>query len=85
MRGEIRSRRFRRRLAISDEPAENVPDTSNPERTIAVGRFYEILSRLRSDERIALGLHAVEGYTLVEIASAMGLRQQLCSSTNRML
>lgn len=70
VRREIRSRRFRRRVATEADPAEAVASGSDPERAVAVRRFYEVVARLREDARIVFILSTVEGYTLAEIATA---------------
>jgi RNA polymerase sigma-70 factor, ECF subfamily len=72
VRRELRRRRYRRILVLVRE----VPDTAalggGPEEGARARRFYAVLDRLRTDERIVFALRFVDGNTLEDTARMAG-------------
>ena len=75
IRAELRKRWTRRWLTIGQ--AEAAPRTSSvppdPPAREALRRFYFILDRFKTEERIAFAFHFVEGLSLEEVAGALNL------------
>jgi RNA polymerase sigma-70 factor (ECF subfamily) len=74
-RSELRRRRFRRWLTLTDTGA--VPDEpgegADPEAREAVARLYALLDRLDDRARVLFVLRFVEGLELTQIAAAIGM------------
>ena len=90
-RGELRSRRVRRWLRLSD--TGQLPEASVECDTIprfALVRLYEVLDRLDDRARLVFVLRHVEGYELTEVASALGcslatIKRYLARAQSRVL
>jgi len=65
---EIRSRKYRRILHLVPEQPE-IPSTAMaPDRQAFIRRFYAIVDRMRTDDRLMFVLRFLEGHTVIEIA-----------------
>lgn len=72
VRYELRRRKIRRLFRSADvEPADMSPDR-DPKRQLLSRRFYATAAKLKPDDRIAFTLRLVEGYSLAEVAEALG-------------
>jgi RNA polymerase sigma-70 factor (ECF subfamily) len=73
-RGELRRRRLRRWLRLSDDGA--LPDVpvagADVDAREALSRLYAILDRVDDDARLAFVLRHVQGLELTEVAQALG-------------
>jgi RNA polymerase sigma-70 factor (ECF subfamily) len=73
IRYELRRRWVRRWVGIA--PTSELPDIrvveSNPESREALARFYGILDRIRTRDRLAFVLRFVEGMEVAEVAAAL--------------
>jgi RNA polymerase sigma-70 factor (ECF subfamily) len=73
-RGELRRRRLRRWLRLSDDGA--LPDVpvagADVDAREALSRLYAILDRVDDDARLAFVLRYVQGLELTEVAEALG-------------
>lgn len=73
-RGELRRRRLRRWLRLSDDGA--LPDVpvagADVDAREALARLYAILDRVDDDARMAFVLRYVQGLELTEVADALG-------------
>jgi RNA polymerase sigma-70 factor (ECF subfamily) len=75
LKGELRSRRWRRWLGLSEDGARPARATEGREGEDhqAVVRFYRLLDRLPPPQRIAFVLRHIEGLELTEVAAALGV------------
>jgi RNA polymerase sigma-70 factor (ECF subfamily) len=87
---ELRRRRTRRWLMLSD--SSELPETGvfsgDPEARQALERFYAVLDRLGTRERLVFTLRHLESMTLEEIATALGIslstvKRSLARATER--
>ena len=69
---ELRNRTIRRIFHINQENPDLNLDPQTPNAPLIVRRFYQAVSELKPDDRIAFTLRFVEGYTLGETAVACG-------------
>ena len=74
-RAELRRRRFRRWLHLTDDGAvpEAADDAADDDAREAVARLYGVLDRLDEKGRMMFVLRHVEGLELTETAAAMGV------------
>jgi RNA polymerase sigma-70 factor (ECF subfamily) len=72
VRKEIRSRRYRRILHLMPEQPEQPDERMAPDRQLFVRRFYALVERMKTDDRIMFVLRFVEGRTVLEIAALTG-------------
>jgi RNA polymerase sigma-70 factor, ECF subfamily len=72
VRQELRRRRYDRALFRAVEPPDVPCAGARPDEQGIARRFYDAVSRLDADERIALVLRFVEGASLDGLAAAMG-------------
>lgn len=73
-RSELRRRRFRRWLSLTDDGA--IPDIAAPTSEAArdaLRRLYALLDRVADDERLAFVLRHFEGFELTEVAAGLGV------------
>ena len=72
VRREIRGRKARRIFRLVPGTSELPYDSLDPDSQLVAPRFYEVLARLKTADRIVFTLRFVEGYTLGECAGACG-------------
>jgi len=70
VRRELRSRKARRIFKLVPGTSELSTETVDPDGQLLAPRFYVVLSRMRSADRVVFVLRFVEGYTLGECAAA---------------
>jgi RNA polymerase sigma-70 factor (ECF subfamily) len=70
VRRELRSRKARQIFKLVPGTSELSPETVDPDGQLLAPRFYAVLSRMRSADRVVFVLRFVEGYTLGECAAA---------------
>ena len=70
VRREIRSRKARRIFRLVPGTSELPHETLDPDRQLLAPRFYAVVARMKSSDRIVFTLRFVEGYTLGECAAA---------------
>jgi len=73
VRKEIRSRRYRRILHLQPEQPEQPDERLAPDRQLFIRRFYALVDRMKTDDRIMFILRFVEGRTVLEIAALTGI------------
>jgi RNA polymerase sigma-70 factor (ECF subfamily) len=72
VRKEIRSRKYRRMLHLLAEQPEQPDESMAPDRQLFIRRFYALVARMKTDDRIMFILRFVEGRTVLEIAALTG-------------
>jgi len=72
VRKEIRSRKYRRILRLLPEQPEQPDERLAPDRQLFIRRFYALVDRMKTDDRIMFILRFVEGRTVLEIAALTG-------------
>ncbi len=72
VRKEIRSRKYRRILRLLPEQPEQPDERLAPDRQLFIRRFYALVERMKTDDRIMFILRFVEGRTVLEIAALTG-------------
>jgi RNA polymerase sigma-70 factor (ECF subfamily) len=70
VRREIRSRKARRIFRLVPGTSELPRETLDPDQQLLAPRFYAVVARMKSSDRIVFTLRFVEGYTLGECAAA---------------
>ena len=73
VRREIRSRKYRRILYLVDDYDESISESPEHGRNLVAGRTYQLLSSMKTDDRIVFILRFVEKYTVSETALACGI------------
>ena len=69
VRRELHRRKRSFRIKFVEEYLEHNQPSIDPEPNLILRKFYAILAKMRTDERIVFSLYALEGYSLAEIAS----------------
>lgn len=72
VRKEIRSRKYRRMLRLLPEHPEQPDERLAPDRQLFIRRFYALVDRMKTNDRIMFILRFVEGRTVLEISALTG-------------
>ncbi len=90
LKWELRRRQVRRwvTLSASGEPPDTLTVVQDPIARVRLRRLYAVLDRLSPDERTLFVLRHMEGFTLEEVAKAVGVslatvKRRLARTTHR--
>lgn len=72
VRKELRWRGYRRIVRFTDKVPEAIAPSQDPENNLLNKRFYEVLDKMKREERIVFVLHEMQGETVAEIARIGG-------------
>jgi len=68
IRRELRSRKIRRLIHLLPDTEDLLKGNDDCSKEEIVRSFYQVMDRMRPEERLAFGLYYVEGYNIEEVA-----------------